>query len=62
MQKMGLNHGFNLMKLYQNFKTYFKWLKEVNDKSLNIKKLSNGVYLIKIATANKVGLKRFIKN
>lgn len=33
-----------------------------NDKSLNVKKLSNGVYIIKIATANKVGLKRFIKN
>lgn len=32
-----------------------------NDRSLNVKKLSNGIYIIRIATIDKVGLKRFIK-
>jgi len=32
-----------------------------DDRSLNVKKLSNGIYIIRIATIDKVGLKRFIK-
>ena len=32
-----------------------------DDRDLNVKKLSNGIYIIRIATLDKIGYKRFIK-
>ena len=32
-----------------------------NDTSLDVQKISNGIYVVRVATSDKIGVKRFIK-